>query len=233
MEREDRTAVSEAAEVCHRLGRITHTPPNPGLPRAHYRIALIGAQNSNLHSGNSMAGSVEGYMDDSDPSNIEALGHRRWCLNPRMKRVGFGASRTTSAMWAMNRSRKKVPDRAFVAFPPRGFMPIRFFRPHYAWSVSINPKHFRIVSKTSVETKVYRLDQEYMKTGNPIEVEKHNVNEEGCGEESCIIFRPKAFSLKAGSRYWVEIGGLTTSRGKLTDPSLQFLVEFIRLADRK
>ena len=222
-----------AAEICHRIGRITHEPPNPGLPRARYRVALIGALNSNLHSGSSMAASVEGFMDDSDASNIECLGHRRWCLNPRMKRVGFGASGSASAMWAMNRSRKKVPDQAFVAFPPRGFMPIGYIRPHYAWSVSINPRRFRIVGKEGVEVKVHALDREYMKVGKSVELENKNVNEEGCGEGTCIIFRPQACSFKDGSRYWVEIGGLTTSRGKLTAPSIQYLVEFIQLKERK
>jgi len=117
-----------AAEVCARLGRLDHAPPNPGMPEERYQLGREGAGGSNLFGGGGMPSSVHGYMNDSDPGNIDRVGHRRWCLNPRMGKTGFGAYGNYAAMWSMDGSRTEVPDFDFVAFPPRGYMPVEYFR---------------------------------------------------------------------------------------------------------
>lgn len=39
-----------------------------------------------------MTGAVDGFMEDSDAGNIAMVGHRRWQLNPKMGKVGFGTA---------------------------------------------------------------------------------------------------------------------------------------------
>src|SRR5438045_1192356 len=78
-----------------RLGRLDHDPRNPGLPEDQYQLARKAAGSSNLGwfgkgQSDSLALSVDMFMDDSDETNIDRVGHRRWCLNPAMKKVGFG-----------------------------------------------------------------------------------------------------------------------------------------------
>jgi hypothetical protein len=66
-----------AGEVCAAHGKLDHTPPiPPGFDEARYRQGYEGASHSNLASGG-LRGSVDMYMDDSDPSNIDRVGHRR------------------------------------------------------------------------------------------------------------------------------------------------------------
>ena len=82
-----------ASEVCEKLGYLTHTPTDPGgLPPGRFEKGRAGAGHSNISVGTDLPGSVDGYMDDSDPSNVARLGHRRWCLLPEMQKTGFGSS---------------------------------------------------------------------------------------------------------------------------------------------
>jgi hypothetical protein len=122
------------SKLCERIGRLDHTPENPGLPEDEYAFAYTGTSRSNLFQGNGMPGSVPAYMDDSDARNIDRVGHRRWCLNPAMVKTGFGASGVFAAMWAHDASRKDVPDFDYVAYPAMGYMPDYYFGARHAWS---------------------------------------------------------------------------------------------------
>src|SRR5262245_5280496 len=125
-------------KLCETLGKLEHTPENPGLPEKDFKLAYNGTSRSNLAWGRmTLAESVDGWMFDSDSSNIDRLGHRRWCLNPGMKKTGFGRVGVFAAMYAFDRSRANVPNYDYICFPARGYMPIDFFGPREAWSVSL------------------------------------------------------------------------------------------------
>ena len=129
-----------AAMVCEKLKQITHAPPNPGVPEATYKLARAGAARSNLSAGvRSLPGSIDLYMNDSDPSNIARVAHRRWCLNPTMGKTGFGKSGAYAAMYSADRSHPKTPDFDYICFPPRGLLPTMSFHPMMAWCLSPNP----------------------------------------------------------------------------------------------
>jgi len=212
-----------AAQLCDKIGRLDHKPANPGLPKEEYDFGLKGTSSSNLAMGlKTLVDSVDMWMDDSDPKNIERLGHRRYCLNPAMQKTGLGKAGKFSAMYVMGPPADNVPDYDFICYPPRGYMPTRFFKPKSAWNISLNPKKYK-APEDSVKVKVYYLDKAYNKTGKPLELTNLHVdrNPRGSSPHS-IIFLPKDLS---ASRVWVEVEDLKDSEGKPV--TLHFLTEFV------
>lgn len=234
-----------AAKLCDKVGRLDHTPPNPGMPEAEYQYGYKGTSSSNLFTssggGAMMEKSVHAYMNDSDPGNIDRVGHRRWCINPAMLKVGFGSAGNFSAMTAHDTGRKNavVPT---VAYPAPGCMPANLFGAGYAWSVSLDQKGFAPLTASAVKVKVYALSPEYVRDAEPLSLDNFMVETKGYGTPFCIIFLPKGADVSAG-RYWVEIYGVRPlasvsakkpakakkgGKGKEDDePGLRYLVEFV------
>jgi len=137
------------SEVWAAHGKLDHTPPQPpGFDEQRYCQGYEGASHSNLASGG-LRRSVDMYMDDSDPSNIDRVGHRRWCLNPVMGATGFGASGQWAAMWAMDGNGPAPKDIDAVFYPPRGYVPVDLFGPRQAWSTSSSPAPCRARARRS------------------------------------------------------------------------------------
>jgi hypothetical protein len=222
-----------AADICAKIGELNHTPKNPGMPEAEYKKAYEGTTHANLHAGLGTRGSVDSYMDDSDPTNIDRVGHRRWCLNPTMKECGFGENGTYSAMYAHDRSRQNAPDYDHVAYPAAGFMPNRFFQSSYAWHVSVNPAKYKKPEKSAIKVTVWPLAAAKGQMPSPdkrdaaLAMDYFNVDYGGYGIPNAIIFRPKGVSTRDGSAYWVEITGLQKSDGSAA--KLEYVVHFVDL----
>src|SRR5262249_23085284 len=126
------------------LGRLDHKPPNPGLPEADYKYAFRAAANTNLAKGSpTLTKGVDTWMFDSNPSNIDRLGHRRWCISPYLRKTGLARTGSYLAMWTSDKSQKVVPDFDFLSFPPAGYMPTSYFSAQHAWNVSLNSKRYR------------------------------------------------------------------------------------------
>jgi len=129
-----------AAKACERNGGLSHDI-------GHH------TDRCNLASDGNMLNSVAQYIEDSGDNNREARGHRAWCLNPPMGKVGFGsAGAQYSAMWCMDGSgTSKVKN--FWTYPGRGFFPLEYMHGN-AWSVYVQ-EEVPDVKKISVE--VFRL----------------------------------------------------------------------------
>jgi hypothetical protein len=216
-----------ASLVCSQLNKLTHTPEKPaGMSEQEYALGKRGAGESNLFSGRTEPVTcVDGWMDDSDPSNIDRVGHRRWCLNPRMLKSAFGTVGKYAAMYAFDGSNKSVPEWDYVAYPARGYMPIDLFSGHHAWSVSPNMSKFVRPAKDEIHAIIQPVDEKFTKVGAPLPLDYFNVENGGFGSGTAIIFRPEAFSVKADTRYKVEITGLKTKDGKPAE--LMYLVHFV------
>jgi uncharacterized protein YkwD len=213
------------AKLCEKIGKLDHTPKNPGLPEDEYKLAYKGTSQSNLAEGfRTLSAAVDGWMDDSDEANIDRLGHRRWCLNPTMQKTGFGQAGEFTAMFSFDRNRKKVPDYDFICYPARGYMPIAFFGANRAWSVTLNPKKYKTPAK-GFEPKIFAADDMGMKQGEPLTLNYKNVDAAGFGIANCIIFRPEKLALTPGARYVVELEGIQPQVGKKT-VTLRYVVEF-------
>jgi hypothetical protein len=219
---------SAAAALCDRIGRLDHTPANPGLPEKEYKYAYKGTTSCNLASTPKLPFSVDLYMNDSDPGNIERVGHRRWVLNPQMMKTGFGKGVKFSAMYYPDKSQPKVPDYSAICYPSRGYMPVEYFRPRYAWSVSLNAMKFKRPDAKTVKPNIYEADADGLKTGAALKLDYSNVNHEPFGTSHCIIFRPAQLDMTPGKRYVVEIEGVAGIG--LVGP-FTYLVEFVSLKE--
>lgn len=209
-----------AAEACRMLGRLDHRPPRPdGMAADRHALAFDGASHSNLAIGGSLARSVDQYMDDSDPSNIDRIGHRRWCLAPAMQRTGFGSSGNFHAMWSMDASGSAPKGLATVCYPPRGYVPVDLFSARRAFSITLlrggAPK------ADGLAVRVRELDVDYVPADEPLALDHCDVAAGGFGAGATIVFRPVGIVVQPGRRYLVEV----SSDGGRTDDH-RYVVEF-------
>ena len=201
---------------------LSHTPAKPqDMDEAFYQEAYSASSSSNLASGYTLTGAVDGFMEDSDASNIAMVGHRRWQLNPTMGKVGFGTAGRFVAEKVFDNSGTGC-DYDFIAWPASGNFPAEeeqhvLFGGRYAWSVTLNPKKFQNPSLSSVSVtltresdgKSWELNQSTRDTSG----DYFNVELSGYGVSNCIIFRPSGIDQYSGT-YTVEISGLRTSTGQ-------------------
>ncbi len=217
------------AELCRQHGQINHTPPRPaGMDEATYRRGYEATTNSNLFwtsGADGLTGSVDGYMDDSDPSNVSRVGHRRWCLNPPMAKAGFGVVGGFSAMWCMDQSGREARG-AIVCFPAAGFHPIAYFKPGTAWSVALDPERHRVgsprVRVLDLSAPGARRFPDDLKGLREIPLVDVNLDRSGIGSlRQCLIFRPQA-KIGRGDRFGVLVEGVEGAPGS----RLAYTVEF-------
>jgi len=217
-----------AADISQIVGDITHTPTNPGMSEAEFAIARKGCEKSNLAGSDNVVRSVHLYMEDSDEKNIDRVGHRRWCLNPKMLQTGFGTMGSFSAMYAVDNSRIEIPDYDFVAYPSRGYIPLAYFSRDHAWSVQPNPAKYKF-GENSVKVDVFSA-RLAMKSGKvstdsqPLPLNHFNVSLKKLGAGPAIIFRPANIRIAKGSTYAVVIEGIQTLSGE--DYPLKYIVSF-------
>ena len=193
-----------AAEVCRRNGGLSHNPPRPpGIDDELFRRGALGARRSNLHRGGPMESSVDSYMADSDASNIDRVGHRRWCLNPSMVKTGFGESRRFTAMWSVDRSGSGARGLDAVHYPAAGWVPVDMFRSRHAWSVS--PVTGSVPDPERIEVRIVALDEVFVPVGEPLELDHLGRTPGGIGSGPALVFRPVGLKVSPGRCYLLEI----------------------------
>ncbi|MEZ6003869.1 MAG: hypothetical protein R3F33_06745 [Planctomycetota bacterium] len=215
-----------AGELLHRIGRLDHTPAKPeGMDEEAYRRGYQGTSNSNLASGG-LRGSVDMYMDDSDASNIDRIGHRRWCLNPAMQRTGFGSKGQWAAMWSMDSSGPGVKSMEAVLYPPRGYTPVDMFGPRHAWSIQVI-KGKMPADKESIVVHIFELDHYHQAIGEALPLDYKDIEGGGFGGLPCVAFRPGGLVVQPGRCYRAQVsfdGGKTLA--------YDYVVEFCPALDK-
>ena len=202
---------------------ISHTPAFPSainMPRAFYDKGYAGTSTSNLTQGpEDLAASVKVFMDDSDASNIDRLGHRRWVLSPALEKVGFGHAKDYFALKVFSADgESKDPSCAYVAWPAVGDQPLGWFAADQAWSFSLDPRAFPgglKGSRAGITVKVLsrRNSKEWSFSARHSDG-YFNVETSGFGLPFCVIFRPDAIgSLWDGDHFSVIIAGISDGRG--------------------
>ena len=83
-------------------------------------------------------------MDDSDPSNIQWLGHRRWLLFPALAKTGMGYADERSDTYVFDWSRVEPVDYDAEPLPCAGDFPVQMFSADTAWSITLNPDEYVI-----------------------------------------------------------------------------------------
>jgi hypothetical protein len=217
-----------AAVLLGVLGKLEHTPAKPaGVPDDFFKTAYQGTSHSNLAQGRgNLPGSVDMWMFDSDPANIDRLGHRRWCLNPTMLNTGFGLNGVFAALWALDTARKPAPDFDYLPYPVKGYQPMAYFGGDWAWSVSFNPAKYAKLDKAQIKVNLWPLDGQLARATKPLELNYLSTETGGFGVPLCLIFRPKVLPMGPGARYQVEVQGVKLKDG--ADAKVQYVVEFFR-----
>lgn len=205
-------------------GGLNHYPAQPaGMDDGFYQQAQDASSSSNLSAGRTLTGAVDGFMDDSDASNIDRVGHRRWQLNPALGKVGFGYAESNT-MYGRYVA-EKVFDRSgsctdydFIAWPASGNFPSTLFDGDVAWSVSLNPSQYGTPRQSDLTVTLTRESDGRTWTfrGSSYTASSSgayfNVDTGGYGISNCIVFRPDGVDSYEGV-YTVEIDGLTTRSG--------------------
>ena len=220
-------------------GKITHTPSQPSdMDETFYKRAYKSTKTATLYWSSAkqatLEAAVRGFFDDSDRSNIDRLGHRRWMLKPSLKNVGFGCAVSSAGTFipiqVFDISGKEKTDMPYVQYPAPGYFPAAFFRPTQAWSVNLSPKVYDLI-RCKPNVKLTCLDDgrqwDFSLSDTDKDGKYFNVDESVFGRQYCIIFRPDSLgSLDVNRRFKVEISGVVDKVGKLL--TIEYEVEFFQ-----
>jgi hypothetical protein len=225
------------------LNELTHFPERPkDMDEDFYQIGYQSTTSSNLYEviggTETLAQQVLGYMDDSDPSNIAHVGHRRWILNPPLRKTGFGqaendAGNMFGAMQVFDTSDTRSMAYRAITWPTTGYFPLEIdgqslFNASEAWSVSLNPDEYRLPLQGVWVTLTRESDHRvWTFSSKTPQYGYFNVDDEWIGIPDCIIFRPTNIEYHPGDVFDVHIDGLTTATGQAS--SLDYQVRFINL----
>ena len=217
-------------------GVLSHAPGQPAdMSESFYKQAYEATSSSNLYAGRHLGNAPDGFMDDSDASNVSRLGHRRWQLNPTLGKVGFGYAENSDSSYRTYVV-EKVFDRSgsgcdydFISWPASGNFPSDTlgFTKNSAWSVTLNPQTYATPKRSELTVTLTRQSdgktwtlsgaQTYMSASSGLYL---NVDTGGYGVANCIIFRPDGVEKYEGV-YQVTINGLKTKDGAPVDFTYQ------------
>jgi hypothetical protein len=220
-----------------------------------FNLGYAGTSTSNIFAmtggsapSNVLADSIMLYFEDSDTSNIAVLGHRRWCLNPKMATTAFGRALNNDgdvvymSMISTNQGSSAAVASGYVAwpspvnggkFPAEVFADSSYYGYHQAWSVSLLDSAYDTSSTSGItvtlinSTDSWTFDATSPGSGNPSGA-YFNVDTQNVGIPYCIIFRPDGSVPLVGETYSVEITGIKDSGGSPT--TITYDIEFFSLS---
>lgn len=239
------------------IGMLTHFPnhvdgdPNKaeidkpaGISDTVWADGVEGAGSSNIAYGRDTITDtiVNGWMGDkSSASNVKSVGHRRWCLNPKMGTTGFGATTGSSyldkyyAMWSFDSTASGTQNN--VAWPAQK-MPIEFFDNNMCWHLSTgntsinNQSQLSNVSVTLTRKNGspsgtgewnFSTNESYTPqkgTSKYFGVELNSMMHGYSGQPGpFVVFRPDNIDYEIGDKFDVEITGV--------GDTINYEVEFI------
>lgn len=211
-------------------GSLSHTPAAPAdMSTDFYQKACAASSSSNLAAGYSLVEAVDGLMEDSSPSNIQTLGHRRWQLSPLLGKVGFGYAESNTRYRCY--TAEKVFDTSaapgsydFISWPASGNFPTQLIQQRTAWSISLNHERFQTPTGDVRITVTREADGKTWALYTGCKDGLFSVTPSGYGPDSCISFRPGDGCTDPGT-YTVRVSGLKTADGQaVTDFSYQVIL---------
>ncbi|MBR0258345.1 MAG: CAP domain-containing protein [Synergistaceae bacterium] len=243
------------------LNTLTHTPGRPSdMDTSFYELGYDATTHGNLavaqmHQGSQVYGnmslsySTKMYMNDSDSSNISAVGHRRWLMNPRLKQTGFGISTRrgyavtyvieefshsdegntlTQEEYARYLEWRKWPiSDEYITWPTNKHPhPLTYFEGNTAWSVTLNSNVYDECNASAVRVRLTRLaDNATWNFGASENGGYFTVADSGVAYDECVIFRPNGVSAYNDGEMWrVEVSGLRRKDGGMGN--ISYTVQF-------
>ena len=146
---------------------LNHSPEKPAaMDASFYRMGANAAATSNLSMrfGFDRAGllqsALQGHMDEDSALNRLDLGHRRWLLDPRLGKVGFGlAASSTEKQYIVvpvsdDSGESSIPE--VLLWPSAGQFPNNVFSPGTPWSVHLDEHTFATPIESQLHVTVTR-----------------------------------------------------------------------------
>jgi len=224
---------------------LSHTQKKPaGMDQSMFDLGYAGAWGSNLIKGSlTFYNHVLGYMSDSDESNMDRVGHRRWILNPLMRKTMFGMVYSApdakgktypyGTMYALNSDRDPSEvSYDYVSWPSAGWFPQELFAVRDAWSVSLNADKYDNTRTSDIQVTLTRErdGRSWQFDSNDKDVSGHyfNVETSEYGIPFAVLFRPEGIgAFRDNDTFKVAISGLYTASGQAAE--LQFQTKFFDL----
>jgi len=214
---------------------LAHDAPRAaGMADGFYQTALTGTMSSNIAAINWMDGdillvSVEYFVRDDGDFNLDTLGHRRWLLDPRLGKTGFGLanSETGVSYTAMYVHDDSADARGWksVKWPSEGAFPADLTSFDIPWSITLNPAVYADdFSNVTVDM--------YEKSAGRAELKCFLVSTDNYGAGPCIIFMPDLGKMgladyQQNQVWYVRVDGLRTIDGG--SASMEYSVEMMSL----
>ncbi len=121
-----------AALIMEAKRDLDHNPPR-SWP-CWSEEGLKGASSSNLCLGCVGPSAIDAYVDDR---GVAGVGHRRWALHPRQRKLGTGSTRGAHALYVFGEFRDASSIET-VAWPAAGYAPYKFgYDARYPWSFEV------------------------------------------------------------------------------------------------
>jgi hypothetical protein len=219
------------------VGQFAHSQPQPSdMAADFYATANSATSSSNIGWGYGSLWSFNmGCMDDSDSSNIDRIGHRRWLLNPPLLLTGMGmaSSRTDTYVFNWNRPAGFTYDS--VKWPAAGYFPAEMFDASTAWSVTLNPSLYTWTSGTAGHTVTLTRQRDgktwtFTSADTDKSGEYFNFETSGYGVANCFIFRPSPSSVGSyvnGDVFDVTLSGGITNKATGQPTSISYTTRFM------
>ena len=218
--------------------KLEHTPSRiESMPDDLFDIGYAATSTSNIAFGygNLYHAVILGYMSDAGYSNFLPLGHRRWILNPQMKKTMFGMvpninphSGAYSTMHVFNHDRN-IDDvqYQYIAWPSAGVFPIEAMSPLDPWHISLNEQQYDLSKLEEATVTVTRKkdNQSWHFSGTQLDYDGdwYTVNKQGYGIHNAIIFRPGGIvQFEEGDQFDVKVESLYLHNG--TQASISYTV---------
>jgi hypothetical protein len=206
-------------------GELLRAPDQPAdMEDIFYASALNGLAGSNLAAGSALArlpDAIAVWLDESAPTG--RLTNRRWLLNPRMARTGFGYVEGFALLYVVDTGRTPTAKEAVVAWPAPVATPVEFFSAESYWSVALHPDVYLAPSAAEVTVTVTRRSdgRSWVLDASTGESEADGswfVVDGAAAPDPAIIFRPGSDAVPVpGATFDVEIAGLRYTGGGAAD----------------
>jgi len=240
------TKAQWGANLLRLHGSIDHRVPKPSqLTMDQYAIASQGTAQSNISKfygrRTDLVEMIHLQMID-DRANVWNVGHRRWLLNPYLRKVGLGFVQSgqipTSygAVVVSDQSGSRENPPAFVAWPSPHAFPLELTTPSMPWSITLNPDQYQkpIAQNLTIELTDSSTGKSWTFQPEDNHVRRTDAEFQAnfCGRQygfgPSIIFRPQGQNLYSeNTEYEVQISGLKTAQGEST--SITFRTRFFKL----
>lgn len=191
-------------------GMLSHAPLSTW--KCYSPDGAEAAENGNIAMGVSDVENINLWIQDEGSNNAK-VGHRRWILFSRATKFGFGCTESSGTLWVINDIGFNQPSPpaktpAFIAWPPKGFIPRDVVYPRWSLSVPAPSYPYQVdfteatVEMTDAKGANVSLTIEY---ANPIE--------NSYAGDNTISWKPVGINLSsnADQKYTVKVSNVKVS----------------------